>query len=219
MPVQARIGITMRADLSLKQNWNPFRQENLPACALFLLLYAFGVSCGLASFGAAYQTGILPALGVLLESGGWRMELWRCVCYALSFTMAWCCMLLLSGMHALALPVWIFSVFLRSFCVGLCIGLCGGLEEALAAPQPLFIGLFVLSLLVTLPAELALGTLPLRRIAALCLQRKRGARNESEEDRYLSVGLRTAFALLFLTLLQSALVPLVLSQGVPGLAH
>ena len=95
----------------------------------------------------------------------------------------------------------------------------GGLEEALAAPQPLFIGLFVLSLLVTLPAELALGTLPLRRIAALCSQRKRGARNESEEERYLSAGLRTAFALLFLTLLQSALVPLVLSQGVPGLAH
>ena len=117
----------MRAVLSLKQKWDRFWQDNLPACVLILLLYAFGLSCGRASFGEEYRAGVLPLLRAALDGGVWAADSLRALCYACAFSVAWSCMLLLSGFHLLLLPLWAFAVFFKAFISGLCVQFCFGL--------------------------------------------------------------------------------------------
>ena len=177
-----------------------FGRETLPACALFLLLYAFGISCGMAAYDGVSRTWTLPPLSAALAGGAWRMSLACALLYCFFAAVVQSALVLLAGLSAWLLPLWAGTVLVRSITVGACAALCLDLlcTENTAA-MPLVIGAATVFFL-SFAAELRLGMLPLVRRTEPCVA----------DAWYLAVGVRLALRFLLLSLLLTAALIAVL---------
>lgn len=178
----------MRA-FSFEQRKMPrFHRDDLPACALFLLLYAFGVSCGLASCGGEDAVRIFAALPTAFSGAQRRSSVIRVLLCSLFGTSAQSALMLLTGISVWLLPLWGIVLFARSVAVGVCAALCLAALEAhidCAAAVTVFVSMVFLS---ALWYEMRLGILPIVH------RRKR-----SEDDAlYLTLG--AAYALRYVLL-------------------
>lgn len=177
-----------------------FRPETMPACALFLLLYALGVSCGLACYDAGCSAHVLPAFSAAFAGGAWRMTLLYAMLYCLLAAALQAASMLLTGLSAWLLPFWAVCVLLRALTVGLCAALClDALRMAVPSADLLVAGIAA-AFIVPFSSELRLGILPLVRSTEPGIP----------DAQDLAVGLRCAVQFLLLSVLSTAAAMLVL---------
>lgn len=182
------------------------RREELPACALFLLMYAFGISCGLACYDGGYSVQILPAFSAAFAGGAWQQTLVRALLYCLCAALTQAALVLLTGFSVWLLPLWAVGVLLRSISVGLCAALCIDAVRTAIPSADLLAACIGAAFAAAFVSEVRLGMLPLVR------------RTEPnvEDAQYLAVGLRYALRFLLLSVFLTAVALLLLRHLLAG---
>lgn len=187
----------MRAISYSKQTLPRFRREDLPACALFLLLYALGVSCGMASYGDVFRLQMLPPLSSMQTDVAWWTVFVRAVLCCASAAIAQSALILFCGLSAWLLPLWTGVILVRAVSVGVCVQLCVEILRTGAAHAELFVLILAVQFILMFPSEVRLGILPLARRTV----------PDAGDAEYLAIGLRAA---LYYVLLSSVLTISVL---------
>jgi len=193
----------MRAFLYQQSNPKPFRRiqrNELPACFLFFLLYAFGVSCGIACCDDGYPVRMLPPLSDVLANGtGWGLFC-RSVLFCISAVLMHVSFVLLAGLSVWLLPLWAGAVLARGIAVGLCAALCLATLSSGTSSAVLQVSAAAAAFLIPFLSEIRLGILPLVR----------RTEPDMSDAEYLAVGVRIAMQFFLLSLIAVTAALLVL---------
>jgi len=171
-----------------------FCREDMPGAALWLLLYALGVSCGLAFGNEEDAVRLFSALPAALSDAIRQKSMVRVLLCAMFASISQSSLVLLSGLSGWLFPLWMPAVLLRSIAVGVCAAMCqGALQTGVDCALPMTV-MMTAGFAASFWWEMRLGIFPLRY----------WRRKPADDARYLSVGMSLVLRYVLISLFFTA---------------